>query len=263
MNLVEKIGLVIAGPYSTPVAYAGDLLWLVALNYQYFTSPLMWFVCLSVAHIIINLTHLQQRKLIQNGAFGEANPETTTLIQEKATRDGIKNVICTLVTHFPVMNAFCEQKLTSCEIIVSHHWFETPEGTEHLDNILEHEFAHARAHHMIKRFLTASALFCIGLGAFLYLMTLNLFPEEHLHICNALTAFCIFRVIRFLQAWYHRTQEFEADGMALTYASPAKLAACLTFMRKHNPGEKILENIPEWARATHPYISSRIQKLLR
>ena len=262
MNLVEKLGLVIAGPYPALTVYTGDLLWLIALFHEQFASPALCFFVLSAAHVLINLAQLQLRKSVQNATFGELNPETTTLIQQKAARDGIKNIIITLVTNLSVINALCERKLTSCEIVTSHHWFEIPEGTEHLNAILEHEFAHARAHHVVKRTLFASALFSLGFGVFLYALSFNLFPAEHVYECTALTAFCIFRVTTFLQAWYHRRQEFEADAMALAHTTPEKLSASLTFMREHNPNEKIQENIPEWARATHPYISSRIRKLL-
>lgn len=264
MNLVEKIGLVLTGPYSAPVSYAGDLLWVwvLALGYEQLNSFPLCFFLLSAGHVIINLVQLQQRKLFSNGTYGELHSEAKTLIQQKALRDGIPNIIIRLVINFPVINAFCDRKLTSCEIITSHHWFETQEGTDHFSTILEHEFAHARAHHVLKRALFASAFFCVGIGLFLYIMSMNLFPPEYTHVLNILTAFFMFRATTFLQVWYHRAQEFEADEMALAYTTPAKLIECLTFMRKHNPNEKILENIPEWARASHPYISSRVRRLL-
>ena len=262
MNLVEKISLIIAGPYPALVSYAGDLLWVTALGYEQLNPLPLYFLLLSAGHILINLVQLQQRELFSNSTYGELNPEIEALIQQKAIRDGITNIIIRLVTNFPVINAFCERKLTNCEIITSHHWFETPEGTEHFNTILEHELAHARAHHVLKRALFASALFSVGIGLFWYITSRNLFPPEHAHVLNILTAFFMFRATTFLQAWYHRAQEFEADKMALAYTTPAKLTECLTFMRKHNPNEKILENIPEWARGSHPYISSRVRKLL-
>lgn len=262
MNLVEKFGLVIAGPYPGFVVYAGDFLWFIALGYEKFNSFPLYFFLLLAFHMAINLVQIHRLTLIKNGTFGELNPETTALIQQKAVRDNIPNIIIKLVTNLPVLNALCGRKITCCEIFISHHWFAIPEGIHHLDTILEHEFAHARAHHTLKRTLFATALFGVGIGAFLYLMSLDLFPQEQMYACNALVVFCIFRVTTFLQAWYHRHQEFEADAMALSHTTAAKLATSLTFMREHNHLEKIQENIPEWARATHPYIASRVHKLL-
>jgi len=71
------------------------------------------------------------------------------------------------------------------------------------------------------------------------------------------------RASHWIQAWYNRQQEFEADKMARAYVSEENMVKLLNFLFSQNPAEQIFANNPEWTRSTHPHISSRIQNILR
>jgi Zn-dependent protease with chaperone function len=258
MNLVELFIIFIKGP---SFVFYGDYLWFyVFFNEMHFINALI----LVIAHLSINLIRFQIVRPISNAILGKIDEDAEQLIRNKIIRDKLHNVSISYIINYPSINAFCYRKLNSCEIIISHHWFETDEAKNNFDAILEHEIAHAKAHHNLKRTLFNSFLFALSMCVVRLLSASKLFENYEFKLITSIACcFFIMRVSHWIQAWYNRTQEFEADNMALNYASKENMIKLLNFLFSQNPAEQIFANNPEWTRGTHPHISSRIQNILR
>jgi len=258
MNLVELFIIFIKGP---SFVFYGDYLWF----YVFFNEiDLINALILVIAHLSINLIRFQTAPTIANAIFGKIDADTEQLIKNKVIRDKLQNVSINYITNYPSINAFCYRRLNSCEIIISHHWFETDEAKSNFDAIVEHEIAHARAHHNFKKTLFNSFLFAISMCVIGLLSATSLLENSQFEVAALIAScFLIMRTSHWIQAWYNRQQEFEADKMARAYVSEENMVKLLNFLFSQNPTEQIFANNPEWTRGTHPHISSRIQNILR
>ena len=258
MNLVELFIIFIKGP---SFVFYSDYLWF----YVFFNEihPINALI-LVIAHLSINIIRFQTATPIANAIFGKIDADSEQLIKKKVIRDKLQNVSISYITNYPSINAFCYRKFNSCEIIISHHWFETDEAKSNFDAILEHEIAHARAHQNLKRFLFSSFLFAISMCGAGLLSATSLLKGSQFEVAAWIACcFLIMRIGHWVQAWYNRGQEFEADKMARAYVSEENMVKLLNFLFSQNPAEQIFANNPEWTRGTHPHISSRIQNILR
>lgn len=261
MNALEILIFIVRGPYAGLVGYHGDLLWTTPLFLPYFDASPLSFITLCTLHLALNMFYLETGEVGTNIELESKYPEIATLIKQKVARDHLPTANILYQENSSGLNAFCYRTFGEFYIIVTKQWFEIKNAAEALDPILEHELAHARAQHVIKRALFSTVAFSIPIGAiWLYVVHIPR-SDDYGFISLALITFVLFRLSTLLQAWYHRHQEFEADALALKHTTPEKLANSLLFIRDHNDSEKIAENYKTWMRFSHPSIFNRIKKL--
>jgi Zn-dependent protease with chaperone function len=254
MNLFKKLHLIATGPYPRLFIYYGEWLWI----YVFFNQlNLFEIAVLTVLHLAFNLYQLQTEAVITNGKYKLVPEEIATQIKMRIERDNLpSSTTQEIVTNIPTVNAFCERTINNTKIILSHHWLENDALKEVLIPVLEHEFAHARRHHNLKRSVYNSIFFLLG-QTFVYLILTYIFPELN----NTFYWFCFssiaFRATTFLQTFLSQYHEYEADRLALMFVAPEQIIQLLETLKKHCQLEQIREQQPWWF-GTHPKISDRI-----
>ncbi len=253
MNVFEKLFLIAAGPYPKLFIFYGEWLWIYVFFNQ--LTPLE-ILALTGLHLILNLIQLETQEEITNGKYTTIPEEIASEMNMRIQRDQLSNATSQQIINIPTINAFCCRRINSTKIILSHHWFENDELKSTLTPALEHEFAHARAHHNLKRSLFNSLLF-LASNLLTHFFLTQIIPELNISFFWFQFSLIAFRSKTFLQTFLSQHHEYEADRLALSFVSAEQMIQLLKTLKALSPLEQTREQQPWWF-GTHPKISDRI-----